>query len=301
MRKKINIIILLITVAAFSCKKEHSKSDPGSPDNKAHTVTLTIDPSGFSQSIGNSNKLKVNSTVNPVDFRNYIDTLYINFNDKVYTFSTKNLTTINIPSQQLFPGTYKAFAMGGKKGLRFYVISVLDATYDGQWKDSFCANQSFTVANSDLTVSLNLQRVNAALEVIIQDSIPKNASYITLALSKEYHYYLPKVNLVDQNVIDNASWVNKYTIADNLKEKPNFTIDQIVLNTIAPFNLTIIAYDASNRPLATKVINNVKLAVNQKAIFTGTLFGGATSNNTGSNFPVQVDTSWNSVPILKPF
>jgi hypothetical protein len=314
MRKKINIIILFITVAAFSCKKNHSKDDPGSSVSKAHTVTLTINPSGFLQSISNNSKLNVNSTVNPSDFKNYIDTLYISFAGKVYTYNTKNLTAINIPSQQLFPGTYKAFAFGGKKGFRFdqsYLVAYYapadpqNFLSSGLWQDSFAALQSFTVSDADVTVNLSLARIDAALEVVIQDKLPSNVSYFTVDVSKEYYFYYPANDLAydtyPNEELRAPGAMIKYVVADTSKGKPNFTMDRIMLNTNSNFYLTISAYDSANSLIASKVVSNIKLTKNQKSILTGTLFGGSTSNAAGSTLPVKADTSWNSTPILKPF
>jgi hypothetical protein len=312
MRKKINIIILFMMVAVFSCRKDHSKGDSTSPTNKAHTVKLTINTSGFSQSIGNNSKLNLNSAVGASDFKNYFDTLYINFANKIYTYSTKNLTAINIPSQELFPGTYTAYAFGGQKGMLLnpsYSIayySIPDISFIADlWKDSFAASQKFTISDADVTVNLNLVRINSAIEVVIQDAIPNNVSYITLNVSQDYNFYsVPDGSISDLAPFDDlrgSTAATKYTVADTSKGKSNFTMDRIMLNTTSKFDLTISAYNSANSLIAFKVVKDIKLTKNQKSILTGTLFGGSTSNSVGSTLPLTADTSWNSTPILKSF
>jgi hypothetical protein len=312
MTKKINIIVVLLGVVLFSCKKERSRTN--NPEKKLHTVTLKINGNGFTQSIMGNGKLKVNSATDPAAFKNYFDILYINCNDKVYIDSTKNLTALNI-SQQLYPGTYKAVAFGGKymaafDGNNAYYYSppvVLQNTVTDPelllWKDSFYGSQNFTVADTDLTINLNLNRINALLEINITDALPSKVRQFRLDFSVNYVYFklLEGTVLASPVVSTRNLFLEGFAVGvpDSLKGKPNFKIDYISLNTVTPFDVTISAYDNTGALIVKKVIQNVKLVVNQKSIYTGKLFEGITDHNVG--FPTKIDTAWNPIHITKSF
>lgn len=278
-----------------------SKDKPAQPaTGTLHTVKINITSADFSQQLisSNNSRIKTDAVISdPGLLKNYIDTLYVNFAGKEFHFGKKTFSSMIITNKFSSGSSVYVKGIAGKSNLTVEDNGAYYGLYGGlPWSDCFAGQQTFTVGNSDITVNFQLNRIVADLKVIIQDKLPTNLDHITLAFSKSYWRY----NLITMQT-DTATdpLLNKrsydYAVADTSVGKPNFMIDFLTINTIAPFTLTISAYDKSKNLIASKVITNIKLTTNQKTILTGTLFGGTTNSNPGYN--ASADTTWGATTV----
>lgn len=203
MTKLTHIIIAFLVLIAFSCKKEHASNN--NPTGKLYTVTFNINGDGFARSIMKSDTLKVNDVTDPAEFKKHIGLLYVNMARNITegggyspvsnVYDTKTMTTLNL-TKQYVAGNYKIYILGGQYGLfdgsngsaAFYQGDPRNYPtpyFTGHWKDSFYGTQAFTVKDNDLTVNLNLNRINAGIEVDITDALPQNVTRFTLEFSSD--------------------------------------------------------------------------------------------------------------------
>jgi hypothetical protein len=306
MKKYTYLLVLAIMLSVYACKKDKNQQTGNTP----HKVTINITGGNFSQNITSftGSHIRTDAVVtDPSSFKNYIDTLYVILNNKVYsyglgTFSKMNLTT------SLLPGTYSVSAAGGwntvLSGYAVYYnqdenLLVPFPPYrqtftTGTWYDTFGGVQSFTVSNSDVTVNLQLNRVDAMLEVLIQDKIPSNVAAIMLTFT-DYSYY--DVTSGQPDTATAYSNNQYFAVADTSIGKPNFKMDVLTLSKNS--SLLITAYDKNGNVIASKTIAHTTLIPNEKTIYSGTLFGGISGNATGST--VSADTTWGPPAIIKSF
>jgi len=301
MKKYIYLLPFLFIFFIYACKKDKQKQS----GSNLHSFKVNVVGADFSQQIagfnGNSTRRTDAVVTDPSLFKNYIDTLVIRTPLRVDKYDKNTFSSINNISGLLAPGKYYISAMGyqhnghGDDRYIYYGDDDNDRVTN-TWYDTYAGQASFTIADSDVTVNLQLHRVNADLEVIIKDKIPAVVNTITLELSADYWGYSPGVVNGFNNGAPYTLFTNhlSYIIPSTAIGTANYTMDVLSVNTTTPFTLTIAAYDIKGNMIATRIINNVSLTANQKSIYTGILFGGITNEG---GYHAVADTTWGATTI----
>jgi hypothetical protein len=150
----------------------------------------------------------------------------------------------------------------------------------------------FTGLNSSRNVILAMSRIVAQLQVNIPGTIPANADHFKFMLYGENQgagidgYMLP-VGKTDPLLTTNIP----ITSAD--KAKLNYQYSQFIINTQSPVSLVISCYDASNKVIAYRTVNNLQFRKMMKIVLTGQLF-----NNNTVGGPIVVDPTYGDSTVV---
>lgn len=316
--KKILLLSAMAAVFLFGCKKEHST--PGSTAQKKYPVTFNM--TDFTQTISSvSGKQQVNSLKTDAATANiaaYTKVLYLiiynssgNMVRRLEQAST--VSNYGVIADSLAAGTYTIVVAAGQSALKSNagapnggkpssttlgdgVLYYLDPTAtnvgvatryaEGTWSDTFFDKFQLTVTSGPVNQTVNLTRIVSKLEVDFNDIIPSNAASVDLFLSKEsFQYALGSASPVITDTI-----TTHFAVPDSVKGTSNYRFSQLVLNTTAPFSVTLVAHDASHNILATHVISSVTCQANKRTILSGNFSNQAPNNNNG--FSVSLDPNW---------
>jgi hypothetical protein len=290
--KKAILFSLMACLLLFSCKKEHSAAIK--PVQKTYQVNFTVSGSG-QQLTGSTGKQQVNSlkTDAQISIAGYMDILYyyvLNSSGTVVHILQQDSTQTNFGtiSDNLPAGSYTIIMVAGKKGLVYN-----NATPTGEntafliyydlvngvtpWEDTFYTKFSLTVTNSNINQSVTLSRVVGELETKILDTIPTTANSLVISVNNEdFEIIVP-----DWKPYNAKVFTDSIVLAPAAKGKANFTVDNIIGNTFAPFTVTIKCYDNTNKLIGNVVVNGVTCQQNTRTILSGKLFGSGTGINVG--------------------
>lgn len=326
--KKSYIIIFIFCIAFAACKKD---SKPAPVDaNTLHKVTFKV--SSFSQQ---HLAFQPNSTTRPKSL-NSLSTTYPSSSDTIRTYpalvyqvydstgklvhqisqdtTTANFGTIN---DQLTAGTYTIIMVGGinvdtrsagseklmpvnygttstQHLVDAEVLYLMYNPYAGNsapfFDETFYKKFTLTVTSGSIAQNISLPHIVGQLIVNIQDAIPANAQNIQLTIGSISYVYNLGTGLPD---VKGDSGTMAYLVVPGVT---NFKMYNYILNTTAPFSVTISAYSDGNVLIASKTIQNVSCAANQQVTLTGNLFGG-TGNNISGDISATADTTWNSTTL----
>lgn len=179
-------------------------------------------------------------------------------------------------------------------------------TYPGS--DVFYKRMTINVDSAEVNQTVILDRIVSKLKIIIEDSIPANAKYISITPSKYpddvLSRYLPAFFLYKYGNIttgwqgNDQYYIYKVEIPDTAK-KPNFQLETFIVNTTSQqISVEISCTDAANIILAQKKVTNITLENNKITVVKGVLF-----NHSGSNegVIVGVNGEWKADSIIAHF
>lgn len=309
MRKTL-LLAVVTALFLFSCKKEHTP--PVKPAQKMYKVTFDM-ASGFSQTIQSLNKGKqqVNSlqldtaTANIAAYASVIQLGVFdgsgNFVRKIQQTAGK-VSNFGVIVDSLAAGTYTVIAVAGQTGVTLDWNQTIQQNGDvyyttsarpfSPWGDTFYDKFQLTVSNGPVNQSVALTRIVSKVEIDFNDVIPANASRLDILLNKEDFVYLTNTGAVTQP--DTVTY--HVTIPAAAKGTNTYKVSEIVLNTATPFSVLLTAYDSGNNVIATHTITNVTCTANQRTILTGNFSNS--QSNSGTQFNINVDPSWNSPNII---
>lgn len=225
-------------------------------------------------------------------------------------WAIKTNATLGAISDSLSAGTYTlvAIATGREASLNVeapynymtsnwddtYVSAKLSAAkfYPGKFgSDAFYYKGSLTVAATNATKSITLNRIVGQIVVATEDKVPSNIGLIEFHYDNDMEYF---------NLIDNkpASLIPRYLGAGSLQYTVNslFTFSRFAYNTVSPMTVRLIVHDNTDAGtiLYTKTINNVLIYPNKKTTLSGKLF-----TNEPSSFAITVNDAWDTGNTIK--
>jgi hypothetical protein len=312
MKKISSYILFFVITVLFSCKKDHSKDLQPVTDEKKHVISFNL--SAFSQQIvGSSNKLSVNSVVSDTgSIRSMFQTIGYAVYDstgkqiKVKTYNAKTYVTGAI-KDTLATGKYYIGIYAGQQGCavydgslsygyayRFVDIGEIEYTYK-LWKDTFAKVFTVNVQHTDISQSVQLERIVGEIELNIQDNIPANAYAITLTSAQEYSAYSLSSGYIWRGYFQLYSPPSGgVAIPDSAKNKPNFKFTYLTPYTGVIFPIVFTCQDAKGNIISQKVFNNNIVQNNHKVIYSGNFFG---TPSAGNSFQPTVSLVWDPNPI----
>ena len=301
--KKAVLYVASAAIFLFSCKKDNSGSNEKTTQ-KLYQVNLNL--SGFTETISNSTKSKLQVNGLKTDaVTDYLKILYyyvFDSNGVMLHSIIQDSTSANFGniSDNLPSGTYTVAIAAGQSGLAVPARSVTGQTinireeylyYSGIWKDTFFNKFQLTVSGANVGQSITGNRIAGQLEVNIEDAIPATASKMQISITGQGTGY----SFFTETLINvNTTMVVSTKIPNTVIGTTNYKLNNIVLNTYAPFNVKIICYDAASKVLGAAVVADVTCEKNRRTILSGKLFGSS------DTFTVTLNSTWDPTPIVVP-
>ena len=316
--RKISLLLVLISVAIVSCKKEHKPVQPVSSTQK---VTFTVGFSQTTQAINSgklvANALNVNSTPD-TSLTNHINIIYYSVFDSAgnllhNVYQTSSDTSFGHYTDNLHAGTYTVTISAGTNiGVSGGGTDLLSNAFiygpggvnssQGFVSDVFFKRISVTVGNNAVTSAVALNRLTSRLIVNINDAIPANSNYAKITISNvASRYYVGDDHIINVNGVGNNGGTYNYTIPASAAGTLNYRIVTDFMY-LADFDAGIEVGQTTNQVTTvygSKAVPNVTAVPNMITLLSGSLFGGTGTHSTGG-FQVATDTSWNT-PIVKTF
>ena len=294
MTKKAILLFVAASGLLFSCKEDHSATNPA---KKTYQVNFNV--SGITEQIIGSTgkKQQINSLQTNVatGITASIGVLYYFIYDSkgaLVSQLTQDSTTANFGtiSSNLTAGTYTIVFVGGKSALNMVLTDDLStADIEGYptgyvpWKDTFIDKFQLVVSTSSITQTVVLSRIVGELSINILDKLPANANSIALTVSNEFENY----SFLDKAPYGtSAPYTATFTVPTSAIGTESFKRSLIMINTTLPFTATIVCYDANKKIIAQSIVTNVSLLVNTQTILTGYLFGA------DSGFNISLNQGW---------
>jgi hypothetical protein len=292
------ITLLTIGTLLFSCKKEIKNNGIVTPQ-KTYKVNFSVSGSGSSlKQVSGSSQLQSGGS----------SSLASQFSVLIYNiFDSKNNVVRQLVQQStdadfgaiddsLAAGTYTVAIAAGQANLfenefvptgsgtinpfcAYFLQNNATGSTIGPFSDTFYAKTSLTISNAPVSLSVQLQRIDAELEIKINDALPANADHFTYSVDNEYLAFdlltgLPQAPLISPFILNySAPAPTTVTIPASAVGTAGFTMDHIVLNTSATHTVTFTCYDAQSNVLATRTVSNVTFQANTETILSGNLFG----------------------------
>jgi hypothetical protein len=324
--KKALLYVLLMPIAFFSCKKDHSTKPNNVVNNSGKYYKVNINLAGFTQTILNSVNSKKTNAITPLDpsDTSNTDTLSLLY---YYVYVGNNASYLHSKvlhanhgvfaeiTDSLKVSNYDIIIVAGKNGLTYHdTLSSRSSYYNynladnnlnaptswpfSTWHDTFATEFTIVLTGGDTTVNVTLPRVVGNLEVNITDAIPANTDHISMNIANVVQSALggplhasggPPFYFLKASTL-----VYQQPVPAVSKGTTNYTFDNILCaaGTTEPMTVEIMAYDSSNNLIGDAVVNNVTLTANEKTILTGNLFGGG----QGNSLPVGINAQWQVTP-----
>ncbi len=310
---------LLLCLLCFSCKKEHSQTSSITPSEKLYPVTFSL--ASFNQTVHALHQASTGARVlSAATLKDSIDVLYYYVYNPTTMYIVRRLSqnssqaNFGTIKDSIAAGTYNILIAAGKSGLYSYPTqdgafgkhSLADIYFNYQadtaynlppapWKDVFFKMLTVTVPAA-VNQQVSLDRIVAQLQVDITDSIPSNAAKLDVVISNDaistYYGQNPTVNPGISSFPYSPVYSVPVTAA--MVNKTNTILTTYTMNTFTPFNVTLNAYDALNKRIATKTVVNVTCKQNMRTLLTGKLFNANTTVGIGVGTNVVPVTTVNS-------
>jgi hypothetical protein len=311
MRKTL-LVAVVSALFLFSCKKEHSPQVK--PAQKMYKVTFDM-ASGFTQTINSLKEGKQQTNALQLDTATsniaaYASVIQLGIFDGSGNFVRKiqqtagHVSNFGVIVDSLATGTYTVIAVAGQTGVTLDWNNTIQAGGDvyyttaarpfSPWGDTFYDKFQLTITNGPVNQTVALTRIVSKVEIDFNDVIPANASRLEVEINQDDFLYLTSNGTPSQP--DTVTY--HLTIPNSAKGTNTYKVSEIVLNTATPFNVLLTAYDSNNNVIATHTVIDVTCTANQRTILTGNFSNSSTNNNTGTQFNVSVDPSWNSPTII---
>lgn len=315
MKKNLPILTLLaLSLLTFSCKKLDKAGNE--PVSLTYKVSFSISGGNSLKSENSPGTLQINDTGGSslasqfsVLVYNIFDARGNQIRQLTQQATDKNFGTIN---DLLPPGNYRVIIAAGQANMfqksvatpstnYTYCAYLQDNTPIGPFYDTFYKDTSITVASAPVNQAISLKRINAELEIKINDALPANADHFTYSFDNEYLAFdLLKGQPIPSNIyvsyatgqpgvidpsISTATVSTIVKIPASAVGTTSFMMDHIVLNTLGTHTVTLTCFDAQSNVIETKTIANVTFKINTKTVLSGNLFGSV--NQSAVSTPVN--------------
>jgi hypothetical protein len=313
--KKTLLFMTMASFFLFSCKRE--KSNDTKPSPKTYKVTFNV--SDFTQTILNSvsgkqqvNSLKVDSATNNIAaYTSVLDLCIFDSQGNLVRKLQQAAGAANygVVADSLAAGTYTVVVDAGQSllklsvgevstglplhpglttGILYYRSSVPGGrpANEGPWFDTFYKKFQLTVVDSPINQNVILDRIVGKLEVDFNDVIPQSAARVDMLVRKENFEF--GINNGLPQTVNTDTVTFHFPIPASAKGTSNYKISQIILNTGVPFNVTLTAYDNTNKVIALHSVQNVSCQVNKRTILTGNFSNTSPDNSLN----VSLNSDW---------
>lgn len=292
--KKYLLLMLVGFVFLFSCKKDHSKGT--NPTGQKYTVNFTV--SDVVKATASANKLRVNSAADT--FKKYIKNLrYLVYDSssQLVRQINQDTTTSNFGniSDGFAPGTYNVVFIANAT---YFIGSQPTGTYGFTgsllYSGLFYKSIPLTVSNSNISLPITLDRLNAQVQIKATDIVPAVLDSIKFKFSSFDGVYTS----IDGTFTDNLSpriFTHVFTAAE--KGMSNFVFAVNYFNTVRPFSITVTRYGKSITAPPI-IINNVTCVQNKITILTGKLFQFSSITNQNAGFQISFDPDWGNDQLI---
>lgn len=297
MNKNLLLLSLFLIPLIFvtSCSKgDDTPSDQ--PEQKKYSVELSV--GGFSEVIDD---IKSNTPETFSDsLSKHISVLYsriYNTNTGQLVFSEDQSKGVNSKfgtiGSLLANGDYTAVFIGSQSSLQVNSglfntggFSTGNALYD-----TFYKKVKFSIVNQGVTESVQLERVIAGLNVIIEDAIPAGISKIEIIIPDDQISY----SFIDDNRLGASTRTVEFSLTAADQGLINKTLKTLAFKINSPTSVIIKTYNTNNILHSQTTIPNVTFFANKTTSLKGKLFSFDT------DFDVTPNSVWDSPPPVVSF
>lgn len=315
--KKTLVILALLPLLFFSCKKGGSTDEPKPEEQKfkvnfnAKLMGIDVSPMGLKSSTSKStnNIYLTDESVDVIEYfvydnsENLVAHKVAKLFDNSGVFDESSLVyNIELPN-----GEYKVCVLGKSSlvntvneslgsdkislmsiGTKYADRDIINFTAIYGFKPT-----KFTVSNTATSNELILKRLSAQIELIIKDAIPENAKFLFFGgtLSNFVVPFNSPRNLPGKAFIK----FDLDSVRNNTDKVLRSSFIPEHLSTSEPFYLKsydILIYDKENKYLGTKTIENVYFKENYKTKLFGDFFDTLTENNKSNIFNIEFDHTY---------
>ncbi|MCD8740267.1 hypothetical protein LT679_06600 [Mucilaginibacter roseus] len=282
--KKNLILLTIISLAFFACKKDRATTSGTDTDGKKYAVTFGVN--GFDQvtePIGT--KAGKKTLADTSNIRKIASLSYVLYNTNGKKIKTKNYKNTEVEfgsiRDSLPQGNYIAVIIGGD----FFING--DVANAGI---TFYKKISFTVSNSPFSQSVTLERMNAGLQVIVEDTVPAGDYPRSYRISvNDYSTF----SIFNYQPLSTTFIARSYLKETSQRDTIDIGTIPSILNTVTPMTVTVGAYRNSNGTsvIALKTIGNVMFYRNKKTILRGKLFNNDTTGTGNAGFKISFNNT----------
>ncbi|MFD2163102.1 hypothetical protein ACFSJU_11920 [Paradesertivirga mongoliensis] len=279
------IFILLSSLALFSACKKDSETEA-----TAALSEVTFSVSAFSEEIVPFQKSGAGIASTADSLRKYTDSIfYFAYQDQTYNLVKTGVQAKTDPNygtitEKLPPGSYVVYFIATKGSINWLDETNINTAnigpVSGVWKDLFARSARFTVGSTPIQQTVNLSRQIGGIELKLLDSIPANASYLTLTTNNDATRMSVTLNVHSYGPMSQTFSLQPHIGKTNTRF--------FLYSYNREGSLEIKAYDASHQLIAQKSVA-VNAFTNGISYVSGRLF---TPNNV--SFHITVDPVWNT-------
>lgn len=288
--------LLFVALVFVCCKKDNIEAD------EEAIVHFNLTVSGFSQTeeslptLGELSARSVNDNGLPETVTSlgkecvYLYYLFYNSSGTLVLLKEQNRDEANFGnlSEGLTAGSYDLVINATTTPITLSYSNKLNTCLiknsDTQG-DSFYIKQRITLSHQNTDHQLTLKRINARIDLRLEESVPPAVKKITLLVSNEYD--LLKIDADEKRTSSNGLTKSKTLEFTDDQQREHPVISLPVFNTVSPVTATISYYDENNVQSGSVQIPNIQCHPNKKTVLRGSLFSG-----NGMNISANIDTSW---------
>ncbi|MCC8407375.1 FimB/Mfa2 family fimbrial subunit [Mucilaginibacter sp. UR6-1] len=323
MKKNILNILLVLCVAFGSCKKNSEQHS--SCSDELHKITFTV--SGFTTEITDikTNSIKSSEVNTPAYESRYLQLLIYDDKGRLKANRSSGWGTPNNSFTESLPGgTYTVIFVGmidyQNTGRSFLLESPYDLSFSNNYcyfrrvnvntssllPESYYKRTTITIADSDISQTVSLDRISSQLEIVIKDAIPQKAESLGFTFNKPLPDAIsistgkPVYSRFPNNNSSYGIYYSKgFAFPDSVKGKTNVKFSAVfVADPVIKYTVQLSAYDGDSHLISSK-LSDITFKPNKIVTLTGNLFGGNGTSNNNTN--INIDPTWSSDVIEKEF
>lgn len=268
-----NIVTIILLIGLFSSCKKNDDLVPASELKSKHQLSFVT--GGFKQQTSDfksaSGKTSDNAAVS--GYANFLY-YYVFSSDGTFLHAkTQTADSLNfgVIQDQLPSGNYKIVFIASE--FRIYTFlgtenfSTFKMILPVEGGDTFSKQLDISISEGS-SHSVQLERIIGAIDVIIEDEFPAEASQLGLSIQNDAGLY----NLSNQLPEDFSIYNTRTAYYPLVSKAANQKFSILAFNTSTKMTVTITCTDKVQNLLAYKNINEIGCAKNKRTLLSGKLF-----------------------------
>jgi len=288
---------LSLVFILFGCRKaEQTDSINPKPDAPLYDVKFNV--ADFATTLVPMGTQAIKSTMAvTTDLKSYADYFsYRVYDSRGFVIklidqdnTSANFGTIN---DRLGSGTYSVVMVAAKNSPPSftretlpYEVASFSSSSNGYWNDVFHKAFKLTIEDKPVTQKVQLDRLTAAFNLVLEDAIPADVSKITVSLYDEGQLGL-------NGSYNSRQFTRSYdfTLAASDAGVKGKSFTGLLINTFGGVNFTVTAYNASNKAIFEKIVDGVQFNKGQRLTISGVFFTTA-NKKTVYTAPVGINVT----------
>lgn len=291
-----HLLLFLIPCTIWGACSKSIETPVIPSEQKTYSVELSV--GGFTEVTGDI-KSNVPETFSD-SLSKHISVLYsriYNTNTGQLVFSEDQSKGVNSKFgtivSSLVNGDYTAVFIGSQSSLQINpgVFNTSGFSTGNALYDTFYKKIKFSIVNQGVTETVQLERVIAGLNVIVEDAIPAGISKIEIIIPDDQISY----SFFDDNRLGASTRTVEFSLTAADQGLTNKTLKTLAFKINSPTSVVIKTYNTNNILHSQTTIPNVTFFANKTTSLKGKLFSFDT------DFDVTPNSVWDSPPPVVGF